>query len=186
MAVSIAVAMLLRPISINHRAWIRHLSRHMPLLALAMSSPIVTAVLPFGLLSAWNQMLQTYLRSRSAYDVRLGENAAKLSQYLAENNWGLVPPACVGLLALYRRHRAEAGSVAAWETSLAISMLGHSPLMDHHLFLLHVPTALLAAMGLWELARLGQGLAGGRRLLLLAASGLGLNPISRAFPRCWM
>jgi 4-amino-4-deoxy-L-arabinose transferase-like glycosyltransferase len=150
----IASAVLLRPSRGVAKISKWGMVRHLALLAFSTAAPIVISAIPFISSTFWTQVVTTYLNSRSAYTVVLSKNASKLAQYLAENNWGLAPLACSGLLCLLRRNWAEGLVAGAWIVSYLVATLGHSPLAEHHLLLVLVPLTWLSSIGLGQLVGL--------------------------------
>jgi 4-amino-4-deoxy-L-arabinose transferase-like glycosyltransferase len=150
----IASAVLLHPSRSGAKALNWRTLRHLVLLGFSIAAPIVISVIPFISSAFWTQVVTTYLNSRSAYTVVLGENVTKLAEYLAENNWGLVPLACGGLLWLLRRNWTGGLVAGTWVVGYLVATLGHSPLTEHHLLLVLVPLAWLSSIGLGHLTGL--------------------------------
>jgi 4-amino-4-deoxy-L-arabinose transferase-like glycosyltransferase len=181
--VPVAGVVLLRSIMSRESVLRWRLIAHLGLLALSIAGPIIISVIPFNLPLVWNQIVSTYLNSRSAYNVVLSKNVVKLVGYFNENNWGLVMLTCVGLVCLFQRNRAEGWLGTAWLVSYLVSILAHSPLIHHHLFLILVPATLLAGTGIAHFVRLNPRAFRSHQPLLLAALCLGLGAYIFGLPR---
>jgi 4-amino-4-deoxy-L-arabinose transferase-like glycosyltransferase len=180
--IPVAAAVFLRPVGTGPRSFRWHVIGRMGLLALSVAVPIILMLIPFDMSAVWNQVVGTYLNSHAAYDVVLRKNVGKVASYFDQNNWGLVALGCVGLACLFHRERAEGWFGATWVGSYLISILGHSPLAGHHMFLLLVPTTLLASIALGHLSRPSLNALRTHQRLLLGALFLGLAVYMLSLP----
>ena len=125
--------------------------------------------------AALGQILGTVAAARDSTAWSLTANGARLWSFLASGEWGLLPPALVGLaVCLHTPNRARL-TVVAWLALAGLAITFHTPLYDHHLALALLPLAALAGLGLAQLWtpgrwRLASGVALVVALLALPAA----------------
>jgi 4-amino-4-deoxy-L-arabinose transferase-like glycosyltransferase len=122
--------------------------------------------------AAYDQLVLSHLRAGQAANGSLGGN---LKLLLLARELPLEALAALGgLLALRRRDRAMVMPLA-WVATSALAVLVYHPLFAHHLVILSLPLALLAAVGLTPILTLARER---RRGMAMVIVGLGLATVA--------
>ena len=124
---------------------------------------------------ALTQILGTLAEARKSSAWSLTANGPRLWEVLAEGEWGLLPPALLGLAVCLRRPSRARLTVAAWLALAALAIGFHTPLYNHHLTLALLPATALAGIGLAQL-----GTPGRWRLAAVAALAAALLALPTA------
>ena len=159
------------------RARLPRLARDLILLGAGSLGPLAISALAYGPQRFYQQVLGTYLDTRSSYTVDLGANLALLGTWLASDNLGLLLLALAGALVLLRHPSAGALLALAWPVLAILTALQHAPLwIKDHFEPLLFGLALLAGVAFGELLvlarRRGDGPAGPSWPGWLALAGL--------------
>ncbi len=143
---------------VRERVPFRRAAKHLLLFVGAAIAIIGLPMLCFDSRSAWQQTVGIYRDSVDYFELRVGKNLYSLVTFLVQNNFGLLPLACLGLGRLVAERRPGAWLLGSWPAVTIVAMLLSSPLTAHHLYLLLAPLAALSAVALAELPHLLRGL----------------------------
>ena len=109
------------------------------------------------------QFAASWLQSKSAFELDVGENLSDLFAYFVDDKYslqhiGLLLMSAIGLAVLWARNRRVALVSAAWFAVAFASLIFHTPLYRQHILQLLLPIGLLAGIGataLWGILRRG-------------------------------
>jgi hypothetical protein len=122
-------------------------------LAVGTLIPLTATVLVYDARAMFDQVVVTYLETRSAYQVDLAANLDKLFVYLTADNLGLTLLATYGLASALARRSMRRLVAVAWLALTVLTAMQHAPLwlQDHFLPLLLV-MSIFAGVGIGDLA----------------------------------
>lgn len=152
-------------------------------LAAGAAAPLLAVAAAFDVPAMLSQTVGTVAAARGAYGA--GEEAQdvawraeKLAFWLRYDHLFLVGPAAVGALRLLRARTTTAWALLAWLVAAVVALLVQTPLWPkHHVLVLLVVLAPLAALGVEAAVRAPRDWRAGRRTaaaIALAGAALGL------------